>query len=576
MRTRLSVVCALALAVMTGRGEFENEPPTKSDLVVTYGARGVEKLVYKGETLEDLDRFPEDAFHIWHMKSTDANGHILTSGEFGWGETNIGRSWDVANKTWTYTFHWGSIKVQYRQSGDSLTMMVTETNRLNSGIVFDGATIYPMALHLPQIPTGFGKGNEARIVENRTAPGVMVADYRFGQITSVAGDVLKPLYSGFQATNHEAAYTPIISGTTPDALAPFERHFDRPLEPGQVDTFAVSLRFSPSGVAASRVAGDAFRSWATRWPPRLAWIDRRMIGTVYLASSPQGDRNRPGGYANNPRRYFNEGNSEGFDISTRAGVAKFQARMLEQAVRIVANLKRMNAQGVITWDIEGEQYPQDTSYLCAPDMIAQVAPEMDSVIEDKASRYAGMKLDDAYFKTIRDAGFRVGVCVRPQHLVLSDDGSARQRTLPDEEVAAELVRKMRYAHDRWGATIFYVDSSVEQNGATLDASIFEQAGAKLPDTLVIPEESTLRMYAYTAPFKTFLFHGDLGTEASVDDVYPNAFSVNLVNDVDAGKLAADRVQLTGAVKRGDVLMVHADYWHPNNETAMEIYRVAGR
>jgi hypothetical protein len=86
----------------------------------------------------------------------------------------------------------------------------------------------------------------------------------------------------------------------------------------------------------------------------------------------------------------------------------------------------------------------------------------------------------------------------------------------------------------------------------------------------------VQMYAYTAPFNTFLFHGDVGTETSVYDIYPNAFSANLVNDVSEEKLAAHRVQLMEAVKRGDVLMVHADYWHPNNDTAMQIYRAAGR
>ncbi len=564
------------MTLVSGPSQAQVPQAAKSELEVTYGPRGLEKLSYKGQVLEDVDRFPDDAFHIWHMKSSDLNGHVVTTGQFGWGENNSGRVWDAASRTWKYTFTWGSIEVSYRQNGDSLDVEVTERNKPGSGIVFDGATIYPMALHLPQFPAGFGKGNYSRFADNVSEPGVVIADYGLGTVASVAADASKPLYSGFQATNHDLVYTPILSSTSPDALAPFERHFDRPVKPGQVDTFTVSLRFASSGVSAARLAGDAYRNWAAKWPARLSWPDRRIIGTVYLASSPQGDVNRPGGYANNPRRYFNDGNAGDFDVATPAGLEKFQARVLDQAATTVANLKRLHAQGAITWDIEGEQYPQDTSYVCSPDMIAQAAPEMESAVKDGNSRYAGMKLDDAYFKTLRDAGFRVGVCVRPQHFSLAADGSASQVTLPDSEVAAELVRKMKYAHERWGATIFYVDSSVEKDGQTLDASILEKAAAALPDSLMIPEESTLRMYAFAAPFKTFLFHGDLGTEASVLHIYPQAFSANLVNDVDAGALEAHRPQLVESVRRGDILMVHAGYWQRNNDTVMEIYREAGR
>ncbi len=58
--------------------------------------------------------------------------------------------------------------------------------------------------------------------------------------------------------------------------------------------------------------------------------------------------------------------------------------------------------------------------------------------------------------------------------------------------------------------------------------------------------------------------------------YPEAFSVNLVNDADAGKLGTARDALTDAVRGGDILMPHADYWHPNNEFLLQIYEAAER
>jgi hypothetical protein len=250
--------------------------------------------------------------------------------------------------------------------------------------------------------------------------------------------------------------------------------------------------------------------------------------------------------------------------------------VLRQAHDVAENLRKLDAQGAITWDIEGEQYPQTTSYACAPDQIAQLAPEMESVISDSASPYRSMKLDDAYFKVIKDAGFRIGVCIRPQHLMVYADGSAQQMYLPEAQVAAEMTHKMRFARERWGATIFYVDSDVGPAAERLDAKIFQQVAAAFPDSLVIPEHSTPQYYAYTAPFQNFLVHLQTGTPKDVYNYFPNAFSVNMINDAGAAKLAAHRAELTEAVRRGDVLTVHAGYWQANNPVVVQIYKDAGK
>ncbi len=58
-------------------------------------------------------------------------------------------------------------------------------------------------------------------------------------------------------------------------------------------------------------------------------------------------------------------------------------------------------------------------------------------------------------------------------------------------------------------------------------------------------------------------------------IYPNAFSVNLVNDADASHLAAAQAQLTQQVRQGDILMAHVDYWQANNPRIVQIYQDAG-
>jgi hypothetical protein len=541
-------------------GNFPSSAQT--GLQVTYGDQGIQRVVYSGTVLEDLSQQPGDAFHIWHMKLTDLNGNPASCAQCGWGETNNGRVWNAVTHTWTYSYVWGSISVNFQQVGDTLNMNVTETNLPSSGYVLDGASIFPFVLNFPRLPSGFVDAAYPQYSLETTGPGVTTADWGSGEVVAVVTDASKPLYAGFQPTGTGFAYTPIVSGTTPDGIAVFLPHNDRPVQPGQTDSFTVSLRFAPSLTSSGSVAADAYQNWAKTWPQQLNWTDRRAIGTVYLASSPSGDPSKPGGFPNNPRRYFNDSSPDDFDVTTEAGLQRFQTRILQQASAVVTNLSTLNAQGAITWDIEGEQYPQATSYVCSPDQIAQVAPEMESTVSDIGSPFHGMKLDDAYFKTITNAGFRVGVCVRPQQFTLNADGTAQQVYLPDSAIAAQLIRKIGYAHSRWGATLFYIDSTVEANGGVLDATIFQQ-------------ESTPKYYAYTAPFRTFIFHGDLGTDPAIYNYYPHAFSANLINDVAPATLAASLPALTASVQHGDILMGHADYAQANNPTILQIYQAAG-
>jgi hypothetical protein len=92
---------------------------------------------------------------------------------------------------------------------------------------------------------------------------------------------------------------------------------------------------------------------------------------------PGRDPSQAMGYPNNPRY---ESKPDRFDVRTPEGLAQFQARVIQQARDVVENLKKLNAQGAITWNIEGEQYPQTTRYACAPDEIAHLAPEMGGIM----------------------------------------------------------------------------------------------------------------------------------------------------------------------------------------------------
>ena len=538
-------------------------------LVVGYGTKGVSTIAYNSTKLEDTGSNPPDTFHIWHMKSTDLNGNVISSGQYGWGEGNNGESWNPATQTETYLFRWGSISTQFVQNGNNLDMIVTETNNAGSGIIFDGAEIYPFALHFPMDPVAFYGYNQNTITT--TGPGVSAADFGTGVVTSVIPNEAPSLYGGWK-TDGANTYTPIMTSTAPDGLAPFLPRNDQPLQPGSSLTYTVSLRFTPEGTAAN--AADAYASFAAKYPSQMTWTDHRILGTAYLASSPNGSNiTQPGGYPTNPRRYFNDSS---VDITTPSGLQAFQDRILAQAALNVTDTQLMNGQGVITWDIEGEQYPQTTSYVCSPDQIATIAPEMESTITDANSAYFGQKLDDAYFKIMSAAGLRLGLCLRPQVYTPGPNGTASQVYLTSNAaIVANLENKVRYANQRWGATVFYVDSTVDTTGGTLDPAIFQQLITDFPSMLIIPEESTPRYYAYSAPFASFIFNNALGTPASTYLFYPNAFSAILVNDVNPSTLAAYTPQLTAAVAKGDILMGHADYYQANDPTLVAIYQMAG-
>ncbi len=553
-----------ALSLLLGASAFAQ------NLQVAYGAKGVQTLVFSSSTLEDTGAYPSDAFHIWHMKSTDLSGNLLSDGQYGWGESNNGTSWNAATNTETYTFTWGAIATQFVQNGNNLDMIVTETNNAGSGIIFDGAEIYPFALHFPQDPANFYGYSQYAITT--LGPGVSVADFGAGIVTSVIPNEAVPLYGGWKAAGINT-YTPLMTGTAPDGLATFLPRNDAPVQPGTSFTYTVSLRFTPEGAAAN--ATDAYTSFAATYPSQMTWTDKRIIGTAYLASSPvsTGDITQPGGFPTNPRRYFND---PSVDITTPVGLQAFQDRILAQATANTANSASLSAQGVITWDIEGEQYPQSTSYVCSPDQVAAVAPEMESTITDPNSAFNGQKLDDAYFRIMSSAGLKIGLCLRPQLFTLAANGTASQNSLTtNAAIIANLETKARFANTRWDATIFYVDSTVDTNGGTLDPAIFQQLITDLPSFLFIPEETTPRYYAYSAPFYSFIFHTTLGTPASTYLSYPKAFGANLVNDVSAVTLATYQPQLTQSVQAGDILMGHADYWQANDSTLVQIYQAAG-
>jgi hypothetical protein len=249
------------------------------------------------------------------------------------------------------------------------------------------------------------------------------------------------------------------------------------------------------------------------------------------------------------------------DITTDAGRAAFRDRILKYADDSVKVLKDNDAQGMIVWDIEGEQYPQATTYIGDPREIKALAPEMDGIA-------------DQFFKKFKEAGLRTGVCIRPQQFVLSADGTAAQHDLTDNrEIVNTMFDKMVYAYRRWGCTIFYVDSNGDPNvpyPVEIFKNLTDRIAAAGVKALIIPEHQNTHYYAYTAPYRELRL-GATGSPDRARFVYPHACSAVYIPD---GPVDNDRQALVQNVKRGDILMFRG--WWPDdfNAKMKSIYRDA--
>ncbi len=333
---------------------------------------------------------------------------------------------------------------------------------------------------------------------------------------------------------------------------------ERPIYPGGSDRYHFSLRFGADGASATTLAGDVFQRFAKSYPPTLNWTDRRSIGALHLSTSEKEYHS-----ATNPRGWFSD--PKDVDITTTQGRDALAKRLSDYADASIKVLKENNAQGMIVWDIEGQQYPHATSYLGDP---RSLPPEMET-------------LADGFFAKFKAAGLRTGVTIRPQMPVRAAYGDdVFQVELPD--IAHNLMQKIDYARQRWGCTLFYVDSNVNFDGRRagndgnayrlMDASIFQEVAAAFPDVLLIPEHENTRYYAYTAPYNE-LRQNVTGTPESVSAVYSQAFSVIYVPD---GPVKEKRAELIAAVQHGDILMFRG--WWPDdfNAQVKSIYAAAGK
>jgi hypothetical protein len=317
-----------------------------------------------------------------------------------------------------------------------------------------------------------------------------------------------------------------------DRLLYHDRYTSRPIAPGGSDTYTVWLRFGDASDPLAP-AKEALQSYAKAHPMRFKWDDRRpivptMVGDFLPFHEPEGpELKKPA-------------------VGPRA--EEVRKRMLEHADHLIAQMKKLDAQGMIVWNIEGNTPPQ-IKYAGDPHMIEYMCPEADAVA-------------DEFFTKFRDAGFRVGVCLRPSEIAVGEIAKSPwlksenpNATSPyayfhnyDHKVVSPadiLSAKVAYAKKRWGCTLFYVDTNDaagftpqtdEEKAAwpknpdgtpkwyheLLNEDVWAKVLERHPDVLFTIEHTPLIQYTVNAPYDDGLA-GISGTPPVVRATWPEAF-----------------------------------------------------
>jgi hypothetical protein len=287
----------------------------------------------------------------------------------------------------------------------------------------------------------------------------------------------------------------------------------------------------------------------------MEWPDRRPIGALFLARDGTS-------WKSNPRGWFND---EHLDIMTPVGRQEFRKGLLAYADRSIQLLREIDAQGVIVWDIEGEQYPiPNPTYIGDPEMLTRIAPEMDGVVDD-------------FFRQFTDASFRVGILLKPQHLVKKTDGYEQQEyPVSSSAIFDELDRKIGYARKHWNCSLFYIDSNFGVwNLGLYNVSIFERLHRKYPDVLLIPEFANASYFSCCAPYydptATQKWPGTRTAAWEIYQVNPKAFSVIYTGNVDLARIHGP---MLNAVRHGNILMTRGWWRGPDFEEVKQIYAEA--
>lgn len=521
------------------------------------GDDGALSVKLQGATL--LDGALPQLYRFLHLH----DGALQQPPDYQW-MTTAKREYDAETHHLRCLHEWGGFQIAYSGRRNQVDMAITFLNTTDRPLQQLRLLLSP-PVTFPQVPQGRAWAEGWDQLSSAFEPPVGLADWGAAALAVTVTDPDADLRVGFT----QKGRITLEVGEVPA---------------GKRRRVNLSLRFGAGNTDGDPLAlvADVLQAYSQRHPRTVHWPDRRPIAALHPASAHLGAGSA--GATTNPRGWIIGNDAQPVDITTDAGRAAFREAMLQWARNSVPICQDMNAQGVINWCLEGQEYPHAISYLGSPDMLPEMAPEMDAVA-------------DAWFAVFRDAGLRTGVCIRPQQLVRNPDHDPnappenapyayRQVDLftPDgavdyPAVTALLDRKISYANKRWGCTLFYVDTNVSSHWEIdadtgkpkqtfhelLHPQVFAELARRHPDCLIIPEHENTQYWSVSVPL------GE--TPKMIQAIWPKAFSMNLMqhfNPDDPAQVTA----LEDLVRRGDILLFHGWYRAKANTVIKGIYERA--
>lgn len=455
---------------------------------------------------------------------------------------------------------WGRLTVGYAGGDGHLDFTVTVENTGDDTIEYIELDLAKLELPgevqsrlVSSIP-GFMRSNA-----NLEGPDVRITDFGGGRLVFASRTFEVPMVQ--QVVARDGAQVVSLAVGSPDGgREVLDKLWNvHPIASGETARFELTLRFVPEGTDPFAAVADVLEAYGESVPMVMEWPDRRPIVSVHVAD---GRRN-----ASNPRGWKQTvGLPDDWHILEDEDHAVFRAAVLRGAENVVRVARRSGAQGAIVWQIEGMQ-EVGHAYYGEPRILPYVAPEMDAIA-------------DEFFGIMRDAGLRVGVTLRPliqapfdpeeggdsgalegvvdweqmreaakradwsiQFRNLSWQGSIPEplRDFYDADEAwsmlARLDNKIRYAKERWGATLFYLDANSAYrprvrgetmgswSGRPIAARVVEELQRRHPDCQIISEHQNFRYWTSGAQYIQPPVFGQSVTPREVRMAYPDAMSV---------------------------------------------------
>jgi len=490
---------------------------------------------------------------------------------------------------------WGRLTIDYKPGPDRLDMEIMLENTSDETIEFVDLQLASLSLpgtvntRLASSIPGFMRTNW-----NLEGPDIWRADFDGGRLLFLSLRPEEPMQQRITGRGEEAVVS-VTAGSADGGQEVLDKLWNvRPIAPGETDRYQLSLRAADPQTSPFEAARDVLERYAEAVPMRMAWPDRRPIGALHIGDARRDNRN--------PRGWFVLTHDANFPAATDPGYTEaIREHMLNNARQVIDVAQRLGLQGVIVWQLEGMQEPGH-AYYGEPRIVPFVAPEIDAVADD-------------YFALLREAGLRIGMTLRPVIQIPFDpekgshsgavagvvgwdamraaaqraDWSVQFRNIswtaaipeplkdfyaPDEawSMLTRLDNKIRYAKERWGATLFYLDannayrprtrgeSTGNWAGRPITARLVETLQRRHPDCQIVSEHQNFRYWTTGAQYVQPPHFGQRVTPGEVRIAYPDAMSVVAAVAAESAFLAPDQYPVyRNALTRGDTFLLHAWY-----------------